>query len=924
MDIHRSSIKDFILPKVKSTYLIDYYEGIQSILIGREDFCYKGLFANPRVRTQSEIIWSTENFSKRPVLLSDLSGIEKDKYSYLLNQCIHSLEHLIDILKEEAGGQPLSELLSKSIPYIDEQSVYCGEDKIVLVNWGLIPRTQEQKNGQIYRSGKFIGNWDNKHSVSPIIDVDTQENKHPDIAEETTQPSIIELSFKENRDIVNVGDGEILNKTNDVVLEDSKQELSDIKDNDLQSDKVLDNKKDVIDITSDETPKPLNIPETKSNETKHNEIRTNEIRPKEIKELKHDNYGWKTLGSNFWEGLKFILKKLFWIITIIALFFLSMFLLKDCQGPIHKINPFYNPLPENPVVLPIEKAHIGKSSDGMSMIATDRLNVLLEPENDDTMLEWAKAFKDIYDKDKYEIVYYNKELNILQIRVPDDEIESIKNNLPNELSKFHFEVFDEVVQESGAFVNDPMINNPQHSWYLNPIGANVAWDITFGDKDVVIAVVDNGFDVNHPELSGKLCNSYNVLTRNNYLRPVVTKDGVNAHGTHVAATAAGNYNNGSGLLGIAPNCRLMLVQVGNDNYYGALSSTAIREGVLYAINKGADVVNVSLGMSIPDNLTRLSEGQQLNYITSSYRQEELIWENIYSKAKKRNCTIVFAAGNENVISGIDPKKRSKNVIKVSALNKELNKADFSNYGVYPNLNREYSTLSAPGVSIYSAAPDNQYVSLQGTSMAAPIVSGAVALLKSIDKNLSTEQVINIFKETGENVGDNIGPMINVGRALQRLKGDTIVDDKCERIKHEVSILKAKIDSLVSICPDAAEPADTLKYADAVRDKHGLDGVWKSTTELVALADNSPLELYMSFRKLKGTLTIVNKGVTYTAKLTAQIEKGKIKIIQKEPATDGKTSFLPYIYECVSDKKGYLLCTATSAENKVVFNLIRTK
>ena len=88
MDIHRSYINNFILPKVKSVYLIDYYEGIQSILIGREDFNYKDLLANPRVRTQNEIIWSTESFSHKPVLLSSLSGYEKDKYSYLLNQCI--------------------------------------------------------------------------------------------------------------------------------------------------------------------------------------------------------------------------------------------------------------------------------------------------------------------------------------------------------------------------------------------------------------------------------------------------------------------------------------------------------------------------------------------------------------------------------------------------------------------------------------------------------------------------------------------------------------------------------------------------------------------------------------------------------------------------------------------------------------------
>lgn len=912
MDIHRSYINNFILPKVKSVYLIDYYEGIQSILIGREDFNYKDLLANPRVRTQNEIIWSTESFSHKPVLLSSLSGYEKDKYSYLLNQCIHSVEYLIDTLKEEDGGLPLSELLSKSIPYIDEKSVYCGEDKIVLVNWGLIPRMQDHAGGQIYRSGKFIGNWDKKHFVPPIIDFDvsvkeTLKSKN-DIGVSINDPLISSLSVSEKEKVVEEITDENINIINEVVLESSK-EISDISNHELSSKQILKKDDKIKDIKTDEVADSAKTTETKS---------------KVIAEFDRSDYNWKTLFSNFWQGLKFLFKKLFWILIIIALFFGVMYLFKDCQGPVHKINPYYNPLPKNPIILPIEDAHVGKSDDGMSMIATDRLNVLLEQADDDTMVEWAKAFKAVYDKDIYEIVYYNKDLNLLQIRIPDEEHETIKNNLPNEIPQFNFEVFDEIIQESDVVINDPMVNNPYHSWYFNPIGAKNAWDITLGDEDVIIAVVDNGFDVNHPELSGKLYNSYNVLTRNQYLRPIVTRDGIDAHGTHVAATAAGNYNNGTGLLGIAPNCKLMLVQVGNDNSNGTLSTTAIREGILYAINQGADVINVSLGMIVPDNLKGMSEGEQLNYIASSYRQEELLWNNVYTKAKRNNCTIVFAAGNDNMIAGIDPKKRSKNIIKVSAVNKELEKADFSNYGIYPDLNREYSTLSAPGVSIYSAAPDSQYVSMQGTSMAAPVVSGAVALLKSIDKNLTTEQVISLLKETGENVDCNIGPIINIGKALQTLKGDTIIDDKCDKIKKEVAILKAKIDSLASICPEAVEPADTLKYADAIKDKHGLDGVWKSSTQLVSTSDQSPLELYMSFRKLKGTLTIINKGVTYTAKLTAKIKKGKISIIQEGPATDGNNSFLPYVYECVSDKKGYFLCSATSAENKVIFNLIRIK
>lgn len=913
MDIHHSSIKNFILPKVKSVYLIDYYGGIQSFLASREDFNFKDLLANPRVRTQNEIIWSTEAFTKKPVLLCNLSGHEKERYSYLLNQCIHSFEYLIEILTDEEGSQSVCELLSKSIPYVDDQSVYCGEGKVVLVNWGLIPRTQEQSEGQIYRSGRFVGNWDKKHQVPPAVED--------------------ALSFENVADSISVDCDDSSENVTSTVMETQDTIQKPIEEEGAQADNILVDNLSTAEIKVEQL--EAQSTEVKEKENKKlmdsDKVTTLDNNNPDIKTVNGtssnnlDNYGWKTLFVHFWQGIRFLFKKLLWLLILIALSFLIMFLCRDCQGPIHKINPYYNPLPENPIILPVEEAHVGKSADGKNMIATDRLNVILEQKDEHTMLEWAKAFKRIYDKDAYEVVYYNKELDLLQIRVPDDEREAIKHNLPNELSQFSFEIFDECIQESGSVeINDPMYGNPYHSWYFNPIGAPNAWDITLGEKDVVIAIIDNGFDATHPEFVGKLYNSYNVLTRNAYLYPITTNNGVNAHGTHVAATAAGNYNNASGLLGIAPNCRLMLIQVGNDNPQGYMSTTAIRDGVLYAISQGVDVINLSLGIVVPDYLKAMNEGAQLNYIANNDRQEELLWQKVYDKAKKKNCTIVFAAGNDNVLAGIDPQKRSKDIIKVSAINMQLQKADFSNYGVYPRLNREYSTVSAPGVSIYSAAPDGQYESKNGTSMAAPIVSGAVALLKSVDKNLTTDQIITLFKKTGDHIDPKIGPMINIGRALQTLKGDTVVDDKCEKIKQEVTLLRAKIDSLVQICPDAAEPSDTLKYDDAINGKHGLDGVWKSSTELVSVEDETPIELYMSFRKLKGTLTIINKGVTYTAKLNAKIKKGKISIVQDGPATDGKNSFLPYEYECISDKKGYFQCTATSDENKVIFNLIRIK
>ena len=917
MDIHRSLIKDFIMPKVKSVIVIDYYEGIQGMLRSREEFPYNDFLANPRLRTQTEITWATDSFTERPKLLIDLDGVLKERYAYALKERINSIESLISILKEEEGGAPLSELLSKAVSYIDERSVYCGDGNVVVVNWGLIPRRPDLGSGSIYRSGKFVANWDKLQRNPDIEKPRVEQEPQPHLYDEPTEikdPESVELPQTQS-DIPEGPDQEV---PQELLNNETKQEQEPVLIATPTQPEVAQPQSELVTYEKpeikEEKKEVVDKPQEEKKETK-------ERLPKKDDE----EYTWKSFFGGFWRGLKFILRKLWWILLFILLILAILFLCKGCQGPISQINPFYNPLPDNPVVLPIENGEVGMSADGKTQIATDRLNILLEKTNDNTMLEWAKAFKKAYPDEEYEIFYYNEELYNLQIKVPSSEREQIMKELPNKLSEFSFEVYEETVYRSEQLsFNDPELSNANHAWYLNAIGAQDAWKITVGDSSVIVAVVDNGFDISHPEIKGKIVNPYNVLTRDASLRPIITKEGVDAHGTHVAATAVGNCNNGEGLLGIAPKCRLMPVQVGNDNPTGSMSNQAVMEGVLYAINHGADVINVSLGMYTPDIVKLMSEGQQLNYISNSMRQEELLWNKVFEKAKQKNCVVVFAAGNDNVISGIDPKKRSSDAIRVSAVNTGLVKADFSNYGVYPNLNRIYSTISAPGVSIFSAAPDNKYESMNGTSMAAPVVSGTVALIKSIDKGLTGEQIVRILQETGKNVGNNIGPLLQLHKAVLTAKGENWLNGNCEDVAKEVERLQAQIDSLKKLCPDAGIPSDTLKYKDATKDNHGLDGLWKTTTSLVSTADNSPIELYMQFKNLVGTLTIINKGDKFTAPLTAKINNGKITITQHQPATNGKESFKIYKYVCSADRKGNLTCTATSEDNTITFNLIRVK
>lgn len=925
MDLHRTLLKDVILPKIKSVFVIDYYEGVRGLLEARSDFQYKDIFANPRVRTKTEIIWSTDAFKSHPQKLNDLTGEDKEYYSYLLCKEIESLVSLIEALKDEEGGLPLSELLSRAISNIGEKSVYCGDDKIVIVNWGLIPRQAAFEGSGIYRSGKFIGGWDKAHQINPkqpirnysleetITEVieSTDETDNTDEVENSLSQEIIEEDNK-------ISDSNTDNATTDTLEEEgSSVNEDDSKLNDRPRDDEDRDKDEIISVK----PEVVTV-----DEPKVEEIQTVVPERKVDSNSESDpKYGWKQLFTNLWEGLKFLFKKLWWILLLILLILACLFGFRNCQGPISEYNPFYNPLPENPVIMPIEKNGVSMSEDGMYKVASDRLNVMLEKEDENTMLDWAKAFKKAYPSSDYEIKYYNEDTYVLQIKVPADQRIKVKKELNSKLSDFGFDVFEETVFQADFTSNDPALTDPKASWYLSPIGAKEAWDMTQGDEEVIVAVVDNGFDLNHPELQGKIVNPYNVLSQDDKIRPIVTSKGVNAHGTHVAATAVGNGNNGNGLLGIAPNCKLMPIQVGNDNPDGSMSNTAILEGVLYAINKGADVVNVSLGMYTPDEVKGMSEGQQLNYIANSFKQEETMWDKVFQKAKEKDCIIVFAAGNDNVISGIDPKKRNTNTLRVSAVAPNESKAGFSNFGRYPNLHRDYSTVSAPGVAIYSAAPDAQYQYMQGTSMAAPIVTGAIALMKSANHNLSSEEAISILQETGKTIDPSIGPMINIAQAVSAAMGNTPNID-CEKIRAEVERLQARIDSLSRICPGSVEPSDTLKYNDVIDDPRSLDGTWKSTTELVNTSDQSPIVLYMTFKNLKGQLTIVNKDLSFTAPLQARVEDKKIHITQSGPAINANTStsFVPYTYACSADRKGNLFCDAVSATNRVSFNLVRIK
>lgn len=202
------------------------------------------------------------------------------------------------------------------------------------------------------------------------------------------------------------------------------------------------------------------------------------------------------------------------------------------------------------------------------------------------------------------------------------------------------------------------------------------------------------------------------------------------HGTHVAGLAAGSIDYYSkGASGVAPNAKIMPIQV-FDNKRCPLS--ALISGIMYAVHHDADVVNISIGPDFPE-WKQLPEEQQEQIAHTKFKNMEHLWNRVCFLAAKKNSILVFAAGNDAILASIPPENRNQSAIVVTAVDKNLCQTDFTNYG-------EGADISAPGKDILSSCPTSTFISWDGTSMAAPIITGAIALMKSIkrfDSNTST-------------------------------------------------------------------------------------------------------------------------------------------------------------------------------------------
>jgi subtilisin family serine protease len=262
------------------------------------------------------------------------------------------------------------------------------------------------------------------------------------------------------------------------------------------------------------------------------------------------------------------------------------------------------------------------------------------------------------------------------------------------------------------------------------IKATSTWEETKGDEDVVIAILDSGVDMLHPELDDKIYSSgYDFVNDDSD----ATDD--EGHGTHVAGIAAAETHNGEGIAGVAWNCKILPVKVLDALGFG--DEYDVAAGIIWAADNGADVINLSL--------------QILSGLPSQPIEDALKF------AYERNIVIVVAAGNDGGAVSY-PAAYDDYCLAVAATDYNDERADFSNFG--PEID-----VAAPGARIISTVPtwywgpdSFPYAWGDGTSMAAPHVAGLAALIKSVKPNLTAAQIMDVIRYSADDVNfvNNLG------------------------------------------------------------------------------------------------------------------------------------------------------------------------
>lgn len=377
-------------------------------------------------------------------------------------------------------------------------------------------------------------------------------------------------------------------------------------------------------------------------------------------------------------------------------------------------------------------------------------------------------------------------------------------------------------------------------WGLDKIGAPKAWEQGISTSKVVVAVIDTGVDYTHPDLAGRV----NTVDDFDYVNDDDDAQDDDGHGTHVAGIIAAQLDS-QGIAGVAGEADVAILPLKALDAEGEGDLYDVAMAIMDAADLGADVINLSLSGTWDRDV---------------YGEPKLMTEAV-RYAMDKGALVVAAAGNEAKDAKNELPASIEGVVTVSAVDRSLRLAGFSNYG-------SAVELAAPGVEILSTYPDGRYAYGSGTSQATPFVSGTAALIKAQEPELDAEELAESLFDSATDLGKR-GRDVQYGyglvNAYRALKAD---GNAKQNTVHSIVSSPNKL----SLKPgDTSQLTITAVYEDRTKQKVTSKVEWTSSNEKVASVKNGLVTAHAF-----GTATIRASYQGKTVSVPVEIAVSRLK------------------------------------------------
>lgn len=387
--------------------------------------------------------------------------------------------------------------------------------------------------------------------------------------------------------------------------------------------------------------------------------------------------------------------------------------------------------------------------------------------------------------------------------------------------------------------NDPDYLTSDYAWNFTKTQVPGAWALTTGSSSIAVAVLDSGLDTGTTDLSGALLPGWNVAASNSDVTDTV------GHGTTTASLIGARIDNGVGIAGICGGCRIIPVKVSDAQ--GNIYLSNVAQGVTWATDHGADIINMSLGGQVGDGALAAA----IQY------------------AQSHGVLVVASAGNSGAF-GAEYPAAYPGVISVEATDANDNLYSWSNHG--PGI-----SLGAPGC-VRSIKPGNVLATVCGTSYSSPFVAGVAALVESYVPGISAADVSAALEHSADRHGDSEYGRVNALKALQLAAGQTAPVNVT--VPTIAGTLLSR--STLTASPGTWLASQSLSY----QWQRAVNGAWQSiagaTSSAYVLADAD------AGKKLRVLVTATNGAgqTTVSSAPTAAVAAFAAPVVTVRPAITG--------------------------------------